>query len=125
MASLHYGLVSPKARNSSPIRGQLVDVANLVKVCWLQIDGKYEVEKLTKGVHYEVMFVIKLLDNLNIKKPVTFSLTPPGECTQVCPKKLMKMPKNQIIGITIGDFQAREVSGCSEIKFSMVNVDDC
>lgn len=75
-------------------------------------------------MHYEVVFVV-LLDNLNIKKPVTFSLTPPGECTQVCRKQLMKMPRNQFIGIAVGDFQAREVFGCSEIKFSMVNVDDC
>lgn len=76
-------------------------------------------------MHYEVMFVVKLLGNLNIKKPVTFSLTPPGECTQVRRKNLMKMPNNQIIGITAGDFQAREVFGCSEIKFSMLNYDDC
>ncbi|KAL8101360.1 lectin-like [Apium graveolens] len=110
---------------TTDIGGLLVDAANLVKVCWLQVDGKYEIKKLSKGVHYEVMFVVKLLDSLNIKKPVTFSLTPPGECTQMCRKKLMKMPKNQILGIVVGDFQAGEVFGCSEIKFSMVNVDEC
>lgn len=106
-------------------RGRVVDVTELVKVCWLQIDGKYEVKKLTKGVHYEVMFLVKLLDDLNIKKPVAFRLTPPGECTQVRRRKLMEMSKNQVIGITVGDFQAREVFGSSEIKFSMVQVDDC
>ncbi|KAL1830807.1 hypothetical protein ACET3Z_000458 [Daucus carota] len=47
------------------------------------------------------------------------------ELVKVRRKKLMEMPKNQVIGITVGDFQPREVFGSSEIKFSMVQVDDC
>ncbi|KAL8101357.1 hypothetical protein AgCh_033294 [Apium graveolens] len=61
--------------------------------------------KLREGLDYQVKFVVKLLNNFNIDKPVTFSLTTPDVCKQEHTENMMKMPRNQIIVITAWEFQ--------------------
>ncbi|MDR5387526.1 PP2 domain-containing protein, partial [Salmonella enterica subsp. enterica serovar Typhimurium] len=109
--------------STEEIGGQCVEVAELIDVCWLQIDGSYAVQKLTEGMHYEVKFVVKLKDNLNITNPVDLTLTLPDGTKQQHKEKLMEMPRDQILGITAGVFQASKMCGCGDIKFSMMNTD--
>ncbi|KAM7524677.1 hypothetical protein LguiA_014579 [Lonicera macranthoides] len=37
-----------------------IDVAELLNVCWLDINGKFDTSKLTPGTLYEVVFVVML-----------------------------------------------------------------
>ncbi|MGI4678639.1 PP2 domain-containing protein [Klebsiella pneumoniae] len=101
-----------------------MEVAELINVCWLEINGKYAMKKLTEGMDYQVKFVVKLLNNFNIDKPVTFSLTTPEGCKQEHTENMMAMPRNEIISITAGEFKTpRNNCGCGEVKFSMMNTD--
>lgn len=106
------------------ISEQCMEVAELIEVCWLEVNGKYAMKKLTGGMNYQVKFVVKLLDNFNIDTPVSFSLTTPEGCKQEHTENMMEMPRNQIICITAGEFQTPQSNcGCGEVKFTMMNTD--
>ena len=73
---------------------------------------------------YQVKFVLKLNNNFNIDKPVTFSLTTPEGCKEEHKENMMQMPRNQIITINAGEFQTpRNNCGCGEVKYQMMNTD--
>lgn len=95
-----------------------VEVAELLNVCSLQIDGKYEAQKLKEGLMYEVQFVVMLKDNLNISSPVNLTLALPDGTKQESKQYLMEEPRNRMIGITAGQFQAPNM--CGDINFSLM-----
>ncbi|KAK1368125.1 hypothetical protein POM88_034217 [Heracleum sosnowskyi] len=100
--------------------GECVDAAELTNVCWLELGGKYAINTmLTEGMTYEVKLVLKLLSDCNIEDPVIFSITTPDGCQHEHKENMVEMPRNQIIGITFGEFQALESYGLAEVEFSM------
>lgn len=68
---------------------------------------------------YEVKLVVKLLNNCNINHPVSFSISTPDGRKHEHNENMMAMPRNQIIGITFGEFQVEESYGLGEVEFSM------
>ncbi|KAL1830811.1 hypothetical protein DCAR_0100755 [Daucus carota subsp. sativus] len=87
------------------IGGHCIEVAELINVCRLEINGRYAMNKLTAEMNYQVKFVLKLLNNFNIDKPLIFSLTTPEGCRKEHQKNMMQMSRNQIITIDVGEFQ--------------------
>ncbi|CAL9016219.1 unnamed protein product, partial [Prunus brigantina] len=57
----------------------VIDAAELINECWLEVHGKFKTTKLSPGTLYEVVFVVKLkasADGWDV--PVNVSLTLPG-----------------------------------------------
>lgn len=110
--------------NQTFCSGECVDAAELTNVCWLELGGKYTINTmLTEGMTYEVKLVLKLLSGCNIHHPVSFSITTPDGCKQEHKENMMTKPRNQIIGITFGEFQALESYGLADVEFSMICTD--
>ncbi|XP_017216115.1 uncharacterized protein PHLOEM PROTEIN 2-LIKE A4-like [Daucus carota subsp. sativus] len=108
---------------TSPINCEALDVAELVKVCWLQVNGKYSVNNLTKGVKYGVYLVVELNNSLSINGPVTLTLTSPDGCTVEQHDDLHTKPKNTWVGLKVGEF-TNPACGCEKtVKFSMNGCD--
>ncbi|XVF06561.1 hypothetical protein REPUB_Repub06bG0059900 [Reevesia pubescens] len=56
-----------------------IDVAELLKVCWLEVHGKFDVTKLSPETLYEVFVIVMLRDEASgWEAPVTFGLTLPN-----------------------------------------------
>ncbi|KAK1384489.1 Phloem protein 2-2 [Heracleum sosnowskyi] len=110
---------------TSPINCEPLDVAELIKVCCLQIDGKYNASNLTKGVKYGVYFVMELSDNLCMNGPVTLKLTSPNGSTVEHKEDLQTKPRNTWVGLKVGEFDI-PACGCSDntVKFSMNGCDE-
>ncbi|WOG85477.1 hypothetical protein DCAR_0104666 [Daucus carota subsp. sativus] len=101
-----------------------LEVAQLIKVCWLEIDGKYSAINLIKGVNYGVYFVVELSDNLCMNGPVTLKLTCPNGTTEEHKEYLETMPKNTLVGLRVGEFCNTAACGCENtVKFSMNGCD--
>ncbi|XP_017220607.1 protein PHLOEM PROTEIN 2-LIKE A1-like isoform X1 [Daucus carota subsp. sativus] len=103
-------------RISNPISSEDLEIAELIEVCWLQIDGKYRDQNLAKGVTYGVYFIVKLEENHSITRPVTLKLTCPSGNTQENKVDLKQQPKKELIGLKVGEFTG---SGTNKfIRFS-------
>ncbi|XP_017216091.1 protein PHLOEM PROTEIN 2-LIKE A1-like isoform X3 [Daucus carota subsp. sativus] len=106
-----------------PISCEALEVAKLITVCWLQIDGEYDTSNLKKGVKYGVYFVVELSDNLCMNGPVTLKLTRPNRTTEEHKEDLETKPKNTLVGLKVGEF-INSACGCENtVKFSMNGCD--
>lgn len=102
---------------------EALDVAELIKVCWLEIDGTYNASNLNKGVKYGVYFVVELDCNPRMNGPVTLKLTRPDGTTEEHKEDLQTKPKNTWVGLKVGEF-ANTACGCNHtVKFSMNGCD--
>nr|XP_017216068.1 PREDICTED: uncharacterized protein PHLOEM PROTEIN 2-LIKE A4-like [Daucus carota subsp. sativus] len=108
-----------------PISCQPMEVAELITVCWLQIDGKYNANNLTKGVKYAVYLAVELSDNLCMNGPVTLKLTRPNGTTEEHKEDLKTKPTNTLVGLKVGEFCNTGACGCenTDVKFSMNGCD--
>jgi hypothetical protein len=104
----------------------VVDAAELLNVCWLEVHGKFETAKLSAGTTYEVAFVIMLKDPAygwedpayGWEDPVNVRLILPDRNKQERKENLMKKPRGEWIEIPVGEFVASpEMAG--EIEFSI------
>jgi hypothetical protein len=97
----------------------VVDAAELLDVCWLEVHGKFETAKLSAGTTYEVAFVIMLKDPAyGWEVPVNVRLILPDGNKQERKENLMKKPRGEWIEIPVGEFVASpEKAG--EIEFSI------
>ncbi|MDR5387532.1 hypothetical protein RHP06_25615, partial [Salmonella enterica subsp. enterica serovar Typhimurium] len=95
-----------------PISCKPLDVAELIEVCWLEIDGKYAADKLVGGKKYRVDFVVELKDNLVMNGPVTLKLTRPDGSSEEHKEDLEKKPKNEWIRLKVGEFRNGLECGC-------------
>ncbi|WOG85471.1 hypothetical protein DCAR_0104660 [Daucus carota subsp. sativus] len=101
-----------------------LEVAELITVCWLQIDGKYNANNLIKGVKYGVYLAVELSDNLCMNGPVTLKLTRPNGTTEEHKEDLKTKPKNTLVGLKVGEFCNTGACGCENtVKFSMNGCD--
>ena len=100
-----------------------LEVAKLITVSWLQIDGKYDTSKLTKGLKYGVYFCVELSDNLCMHGRVTLKLTRPNGTTEEHKEDLETKPKNTLVGLKVGEFIYSDCECESTGKFSMNGCD--
>ncbi|KAJ3670212.1 hypothetical protein LUZ60_010536 [Juncus effusus] len=94
-----------------------VEAAELKKVCWLEIRGKFEASLLNPNIKYQVLFNIKI-KNSNFgwsSRPVKLELKLPNRDPQKNQEKLDIKPKERWIQIKAGEFETRDVEGDIEI----------
>lgn len=85
---------------------ELVDVAELLDVCWLEVHGKFNMAKLSPGVQYEVVFVVMLKDSgYGWEVPVNIQLVLPDGNVQEHKESLMRKPREEWIEIPAGEFR--------------------
>jgi hypothetical protein len=95
----------------------VVDAAELLNVCWLEVHGKFGTRKLSPGTTYRVAFVIMLKDTARgWEVPVNVRLVLPDGDKQERKENLMKKPRGEWIEIPVGEFVVEEVG---DIEFSV------
>lgn len=101
-----------------------VDVAELLNVCWLEINVRFETTKLTPRTLYEVVFVIMLKEGAHgWDAPVNLKLLLPNGIKIEHKENLKMKPRNQWIEIPVGEFRILpEKAG--EMKISMYEIED-
>ncbi|KAM1485614.1 hypothetical protein TB1_036452 [Malus domestica] len=93
-------------------RDASVDVAELLDVCWLDVNGAFDTKYLTPDTVYEVSFVIRLKDpNYGWEDNVNFSLTLPGNDKKTFTQDLRKLPRGSWSIIRVGEFKPPRQSG--------------
>ncbi|RZC89621.1 hypothetical protein C5167_027163 [Papaver somniferum] len=101
-----------------------IEVAELVNVCWLEVNGKFDTTKLSPGVKYEILFVVMLKTSAcGWGTPVNLRLVHSCGKTQHHKENLQLKPKSQWIELQVGEFQTPpQPSDCKqekEIQFSL------
>ncbi|XP_044495742.1 protein PHLOEM PROTEIN 2-LIKE A1-like isoform X2 [Mangifera indica] len=84
-----------------------VEVAELLKVCWLDVSKKFPAENLTPGIVYQVSFVLMMKDGEYgfANHPVNFKLAIPNYHETIERKEdLSKLPKNKWTEVRVGEF---------------------
>ncbi|XP_062162888.1 lectin-like [Alnus glutinosa] len=98
---------------------KVVDVAELLEVCWLEVRGELETRKLSPGTRYEVAFVIMMKEAATgWEAPVNVRLILPDGNKQEGKENLMKKPRGEWIEIPVGEFVASPEKS-EEMKFSI------
>uniref|UniRef100_A0A1D1ZCW7 Protein PHLOEM PROTEIN 2-LIKE A1 n=1 Tax=Anthurium amnicola TaxID=1678845 RepID=A0A1D1ZCW7_9ARAE len=101
-----------------------VEVAALLRVCWLDIYGRFEISHLTPGITYEVAFVVMMQytsDGWNT--PVNLRLTDPEGNQQKHLESLIDKPRGEWIELIVGELKATAASA-GEIAISLFEHDD-
>ncbi|KAL5977216.1 hypothetical protein ACLOJK_021558 [Asimina triloba] len=98
-----------------------VEVANLVNVCWLEVDGKFDTSNLTPNTAYEVAFVVMIDDPAyGWNEPVTLKLVCPDGKVQERKEGLKQKPRGEWMEVHAGDFRTSMEKG-GEIQFTLLN----
>lgn len=97
----------------------MIEVAQLKRVCWLEVLGKFDTRKLSPGILYEVSFVVMLKDPAQgWEVPVNVRLVLPGGKKQEHKENLMEKLRVRRIEIPVGEFVA-SAQDVGEMEFSM------
>nr|XP_043636115.1 protein PHLOEM PROTEIN 2-LIKE A1-like [Erigeron canadensis] len=98
----------------------MVEVAEVRGVCWLEIRGKFEMGRLTPGINYEVVFVVKIkTDNYGWDEvPISRILTLPDGSKQIHKEDFSKKPTSKWFEIPVGEFIVDAKKG-GPFEFSM------
>lgn len=94
-------------------------MAELKKVCWLEVRGKFDTRKLSPGILYEVSFLVMLKDPAQgWEVPVNVRLDLPGDKKQERQESLVEKLRVSWIEIPVGQFVA-SAQDVGEMEFSM------
>ncbi|KAI3965816.1 hypothetical protein MKX01_010773 [Papaver californicum] len=117
----------PSMKESSTSDEMAIEVAELLNVCWLEVNGKLDISKLTPGVKYDILFVVMLKNSAyGWEAPVNLRLVHPGGKTQR-KEKLQPKPQSQWIELHVGEFQTPphpDDKQAKEIQFSLFEYED-
>ncbi|KAM5554191.1 hypothetical protein ABKV19_022527 [Rosa sericea] len=104
----------------SPCSNVFIDAAELINVCWLDVQGKIDSTKLSSGTLYEVVFIVKLKQAASgWKIPVNFRLTlPDGSKQERKADDLNKIRREEWREIPVGEVIASP-GLLGNIEFSM------
>ncbi|KAJ4702542.1 Phloem protein 2-like protein [Melia azedarach] len=90
-----------------PCSGELVDAAELIKVCYLDVRGEFDTCFLEPGTCYEVAFVIKKMECAEgWECPVKLGLTIPHEFKEERLECFSRLPTNKWKEVPVGLFVA-------------------
>ncbi|KAH7837926.1 hypothetical protein Vadar_019626 [Vaccinium darrowii] len=96
-----------------------IDVAELLRVCWLEMNGKFEMVNLSPDTVYEVVFLVMLKDSsFGWEVPVNVKLILPDGTTQQHQEKFMAKPRGSWIEIPAGEFGTSSEK-IGDIQFSL------
>ena len=79
-------------------------MAELLEVCWLDIQGKIQTMNLSLRTVYEVVFVVKIKDEYQ-RNSVTLTIILPHSKTLTRLENLSKKPSGNWIEIQVGEFE--------------------
>ncbi|XP_042520352.1 uncharacterized protein LOC122093871 [Macadamia integrifolia] len=102
----------------------LIDEAELIRVCQLEIHGKFDISNLLPRVMYEVAFVVKLKEASNGRDvPINFKLILPDGTKQEHKKLLISKPKGQWMELLVGEFwTCQDMDG--DLQFNLFGYKD-
>ncbi|KAF7841428.1 protein PHLOEM PROTEIN 2-LIKE A1-like [Senna tora] len=102
--------------------GTMIEVAELERVCWLEVHGRLDTRKLSPGILYEVSFHVMLKDRTQgWEVPINMRLfLPGGKIKQEHKENLKDKVRGRWMEIPVGQFIA---SNHGEIEFSMYEYD--
>ncbi|XP_061354732.1 protein PHLOEM PROTEIN 2-LIKE A1-like [Gastrolobium bilobum] len=99
--------------------GTMAEVAELKRVCWLEVHGKFDTRKLSPGILYEVSFIVMLKDAAQgWELPVNVRLSLPGGKKQQHKEALIDKLRMRWIEVPVGEFVASE-KDVGEMEISM------
>ncbi|XP_050894565.1 protein PHLOEM PROTEIN 2-LIKE A1 [Lathyrus oleraceus] len=99
------------------------EVAELKRVCWLEVHGKFDTRKLSPGILYQVSFYVMLKDPAQgWELPINVRLVLPGGKKQQHKVNLMEMLRGRWIEVPVGEFVACEKDG-GEMEISLFEYD--
>ncbi|XP_039168977.1 uncharacterized protein LOC104446486 [Eucalyptus grandis] len=91
-------------QKDAPSDDASVEMAELLKVCWLDVHGRFDLSKLSMGTTYEVAFVILMRSSADgWQIPVNIRLTLPDGTKQEHTENLMEKPRRDWIEIKVGE----------------------
>ena len=100
--------------------GSYVEVAELLKVSWFEIQGKFNTNKLKPGTSYKLAFVVKFNEDASgWGNPVNLELDLPNGTQMQHKESLNNMPRNQWIEVPVAEFTVQENETQGEMNFSM------
>lgn len=102
-----------------------MEVAELLEVCWAEVKGKFDTNKLTPGTFYKLAFVVKFNEDASEwENLVNLKLDLPNG-TQIQRKESFKnKPKNQWIEILVAEFRVQKNEKQGVMEFSMTETSD-
>ncbi|CAL5213056.1 unnamed protein product [Lathyrus oleraceus] len=99
------------------------ELAELKKVCWLGVHGKFDTRKLSPGILYQVRFYVVLKDSAQgWELPINVRLVLPGGKKQQHKVNLMEMLRVGWTVVPVGEFVAGEKDG-GEMEISLFEYD--
>nr|CDK12646.1 phloem lectin [Cucumis sativus] len=106
------------------IYGKKIDVAQLIKVCWLDISGKLKQYALSSGVLYEVLCHVCVTPCASgWQEPVIFVITLPDGKKIETKESLQCKPRDVWFTIKIGEFKVdkHDCNSDKEYEFRVYN----
>ncbi|THG01719.1 hypothetical protein TEA_024984 [Camellia sinensis var. sinensis] len=98
-----------------------VEVVKLITICWLDVQGKFEISELSPEVDYEIVFIVRLAKGCSgWELPNTLKLSlPNGQVRErhVC---LYEEPKGQWLELNVGNFRTTK-GDKGEVSFNFSN----
>nr|XP_023919331.1 uncharacterized protein PHLOEM PROTEIN 2-LIKE A4-like isoform X2 [Quercus suber] len=96
--------------------GEVIEMAELLGVCWLNIEGKIRTIDLSPGTEYEVVFVVKMNDTW--KNSVTLTIILPSSKILTRSENLSGEEGGNWIDVKVGEFRMTP-ENVGEITFKM------
>ncbi|NP_001284457.1 protein PHLOEM PROTEIN 2-LIKE A1-like [Cucumis melo] len=107
------------------LSGKKLEVAELIRVSWLDARGKIKEYMLSPGIVYEVLCHLLLKPGASgWHEPINFGLTFPDGKTYVNQESLECRPRDVWFTVKVGEFKVDDRHGCDstkEYEFSMYN----
>ncbi|KAI7751439.1 hypothetical protein M8C21_022922 [Ambrosia artemisiifolia] len=98
---------------------EVVECAELLNVCWLEIHGKFEISKLTPGIMYEVVFVVMVKDHAyGWGVPINVRLVLPDGNKEWRKENIMDKQRSKWFEIPVGEFKVEPKKG-GFVEFSL------
>ncbi|XP_059431283.1 protein PHLOEM PROTEIN 2-LIKE A1-like [Corylus avellana] len=92
---------------------EIIEVAKLSHVCWLDVRGNLDISELST----EVVYVVKLTEGASgWELPIQLKLAFPDGRVQVRQVSLLEKPRKQWIELNVGNFQ-RKKGELGEVRF--------
>ena len=100
--------------------GEVIEVANLLGVCWLNIEGKIRTIDLSPGTEYEVVFVVMMNDGYQYtwKNSVTLTIILPSSKILTRSENLSGKEVGNWIDVKVGEFKMTP-ENVGEITFKL------
>lgn len=99
--------------------GEVIEMAELLGVCWLNIEGKIRTIDLSPGTEYEVVFVVKMNGYQKTwKNSVTLMIILPSSKSLTRSENLSGKPVGIWIDVKVGEFRMTP-ENVGEITFKM------